>query len=62
MDNKNSSRGIGVMTVVQIVFIILKLLKLIDWSWWIVLIPLWIDLALLAILILAIVIIKPWRL
>ena len=62
MDNKNSSRGIGVMTVVQIVFIILKLLKLIDWSWWVVLIPLWIDLALLAILVLAIVIIKPWRL
>ena len=35
--------------VVQIVFIILKLCKLIDWSWWIVLIPIWISLVFLAI-------------
>ena len=35
--------------VVQVVFIILKLCKLIDWSWWVVLIPLWISLGFLAI-------------
>lgn len=35
--------------VVQVVFIILKLCKLIDWSWWIVLIPIWISLGFLAI-------------
>lgn len=35
--------------VVQVVFIILKLCKLIDWSWWIVLIPIWISLSFLAI-------------
>lgn len=33
--------------VVQIVFIILKLCNLIDWSWWVVLIPEWIALAFL---------------
>ena len=35
--------------VVQVVFIILKLCKLIDLSWWVVLIPIWISLAFLAI-------------
>lgn len=38
--------------VIQIVFIILKLVKVIDWSWWIVFIPFWIDLALVVILLL----------
>ena len=38
--------------VIQIVFIILKLVKVIDWSWWIVFIPCWIDLALAVILLL----------
>lgn len=35
--------------VIQIVFIILKLCKLIDWSWWLVLIPLWVSLGYLVI-------------
>lgn len=34
----------------QIVFIILKLCKLVDWSWWFVLIPIWISLGFTAIL------------
>lgn len=34
---------IGVLDVVQIVFIILKFLKLIDWGWGRVLSPLWIS-------------------
>ena len=33
--------GIGIIDVVQIVFIILKFCKVIDWAWWIVLSPLW---------------------
>lgn len=35
--------------ITQIVFIILKLCKLIDWSWWFVLIPIWISLGFTAI-------------
>lgn len=35
--------------VIQIVFIILKLCKLIDWSWWLVLIPFWVSLGYLVI-------------
>lgn len=50
-DDKNTSnaKGLGILDVVLIVFIILKLTKVISWSWWIVLIPLWIQLGILAI-------------
>lgn len=37
----------GLLDVIQIVLIILKLANLIAWSWWIVLIPLWIIIILL---------------
>lgn len=51
MSDKNTSnvRGLGILDVVLIVFIILKLTKVVSWSWWIVLIPLWIQLGILAI-------------
>lgn len=54
MDNKQSaSGGCSALTVVQIVFIILKLVGVITWPWKYVLIPLWIELG-LAVLVLAI--------
>ena len=37
----------GIVDVIQIVLIILKLTNLINWSWWAVLIPLWITIILL---------------
>ena len=46
-ESKNSTHsggGVSVLSVVQIVFIILKLVGTIDWSWSTVLIPLWISL------------------
>jgi len=52
MNNKHSSSGIGILAVVQIVFIILKVLGIApvaSWSWGLVLIPLWIDLGIIAI-------------
>ncbi len=45
----SSSSGIGISTVVQIVFIILKLVGVINWPWMTVLIPLWIELGLILI-------------
>lgn len=45
MSNNSSSGGMGFLGVLQIVFIVLKLCKVITWSWWAVLIPLWIELA-----------------
>ena len=51
MDNKNNGGGITFFGALQIVFIVLKLVGIIKWSWWLVLIPLWIDLLLVAIMI-----------
>ena len=43
MDNNNASRGgIGFLGMLGILFIGLKLTGVIDWSWWLVLAPLWI--------------------
>ena len=42
---KESSQGIGIFGVLGIVFIVLKLAKVIAWSWWLVLAPFWIPLA-----------------
>ena len=36
----------GLLDVIQVVLIILKLTNLISWSWWVVLIPLWITIIL----------------
>jgi hypothetical protein len=46
MANNNTSNGLGLGTVLFIVFLILKLTDTIDWSWWWVTSPLWIPLAL----------------
>jgi hypothetical protein len=51
MANKTSSNGIGFGTVLFLVFLVLKLTGNIDWSWWWVTSPLWIPLALGAVII-----------
>ena len=48
---KNSNGGIGFVGLLTIVFIVLKLLKVINWSWLWVLSPLWIATLLIIILI-----------
>lgn len=58
MANSTASGGISFSTLLLIVFIVLKLCKVIDWSWWWVISPLWIPLALLAVGLLLYVIIK----
>lgn len=53
-DNSNtSSGGIGLFGMTFIVFLVLKLCKVITWSWWYVTAPLWIPLSVLAICLLA---------
>lgn len=57
MKNKNyntSNTGVGILGVLLIIFIVLKLVGVVTWSWWIVLIPLWIEIGLLIIVILVI--------
>lgn len=50
----NKVVGLGVCDVLGIVFIVLKLIGVISWSWWWVLAPFWIS---LAIVILCVIII-----
>lgn len=51
-NSDNSSSGIGILGVLQIIFIVLKLVGLIDWSWLQVFIPGIIEIVLLIILLL----------
>ena len=48
-NNNNSTGGIGFCGLLTIVFIVLKLLKVISWSWLWVLAPLWIPVAILIV-------------
>lgn len=50
--NRNSSSsGIGICGVLTIVFVVLKLVGVINWSWLLVLCPLWIDILLTVIVL-----------
>ena len=40
-NSSSSSSGLGLSGVLFIVFLVLKLTKVIDWSWWWVTAPLW---------------------
>ena len=51
-----SSSGIGFLGALAILFIALKLLGKIDWSWWLILAPLWIGIA-IAVLVIIIMIV-----
>lgn len=59
MDN-SSSKGMGIIGVLQIIFIVLKLVGVINWSWWLVLIPLWIDIVCFIIGIIIVLVSKRW--
>ena len=54
MKVNNNSNGIGFVGALTIAFVVLKLMKIIDWSWWWVLSPLWIS-TLVAIAVVAVV-------
>jgi membrane protein YdbS with pleckstrin-like domain len=52
--SSSSSSGIGFVGLLTIVFIVLKLLGKITWSWWWVLSPLWISVGLGIVVLLGI--------
>ena len=60
MENNNSttSGGIGFIGLLTIVFIVLKLLHVINWSWLWVLSPLWISAIIVVVLIIFLIILK----
>ena len=41
MSQKSSSGGIGVLGLLGVVFVTLKLIGIINWSWWWVTFPFW---------------------
>lgn len=53
--NKNTGSSLGLLDVILVVNIILKLIGIINWSWWVVLWPLW---AGITIIIIFIIIVK----
>ena len=57
-NNKTSSTGsagISSSSALQIVFIVLKLCKVINWSWWWVLSPTWISIVFVLFLVLVLI-------
>jgi hypothetical protein len=47
MSGENSYKGIGIGTILFLIFMVLKLTNHIDWSWWWITSPLWIPVLLL---------------
>jgi len=60
-ESSSSSGGIGFASALTLLFIGLKLGKVIDWSWWWVLSPLWIGLAVALIVILIVFLIAYFK-
>lgn len=58
MNNSKRGGGLGVLGVLTIVFVVLKLLDVINWSWFWVLSPLWIDIIFIIALVIIIVLVE----
>jgi hypothetical protein len=52
MANNSASGGVGFLGLLFLLFLGLKLGKVIDWSWWWVTVPLWGGFALIALIVL----------
>jgi uncharacterized membrane protein YtjA (UPF0391 family) len=59
--SNSSSNGMGLASVLFVVFLVLKLTGNIDWSWWWVTTPLWGGIALVILVILIIFLISLKR-
>lgn len=55
---RKSSGGVGLPTVVLVVFVILKLVGVIEWSWWWVLSPFWIPAGIAVVILVVWLLIK----
>ena len=62
MRDKKTSSGLGLLDVLVVIFIVLKLLGVITWSWVWVLSPIWIQLVIVEIVFIVILIKDPWLL
>jgi hypothetical protein len=61
MDSKTStSTGIGFFGLLTLVFIVLKLINVINWSWWLVLAPAWGSAAFVIFCLIVVIILHIW--
>ena len=58
MNNESTSGGIGFISALQLIFITLKLLRVISWKWIWVLAPTWISCVAVIILVIVLTIIR----
>jgi hypothetical protein len=49
--SSSSSGGIGVFGLLGVAFVVLKLVGIINWSWWLVTLPFWGGLAIAALIV-----------
>lgn len=61
-DNSTTSGGIGFTSLLTIVFIVLKLTNVINWTWWWVLFPIYMPLTIGIIILLILALIRTKRL
>ena len=60
LNNNSSGGGMGILGVLQTIFIVLKFIGTIDWPWKVVLTPTWIGLSLFVIAVIIIVAIEAF--
>lgn len=60
-ENKTASNGVGFFGLLTLVFIVLKLIGVINWAWWVVLAPAWGIFALFLLIVLIGAIIAWYR-
>ena len=53
--------SLGFLDVLTLIFITLKLTDVINWSWWAVLSPIWIQLVLIIIIVIVLLILKYFK-
>ena len=56
--NDDNRKGMGFVGFLQLALIILKLCGVLKWSWWVVLFPLWIELLIVTIILIAVFLIN----
>jgi len=51
MSNNNQSGGVGIGTVLFLIFLVLKLCNVIDWSWWWIFSPILFPIAIIGLIV-----------
>lgn len=54
MSREAKSGGLGFLSILTLIFITLRLLEVITWSWWMVLAPMWIPVVFVLIILLVV--------